>query len=276
MYEVFRQFVEFSAGQGQVEVFRARSVGRDERQVDVRRENRRQFDFRFFSSFLQALFRHLIRREVDARLALEFADHPVHDGIVEVVAAEVGIAVGSFNFEDAVAQFEDRYVECTAAEVEYEDLAFAALIEAVGKSSCRRFVDDTEYVEAGNLTGVLRSLTLGVVEVSRYRDDRLGYFFAQIAFGVGFQFLQNHSGNLLGRVFFAVDVDGVAFAHVTFNRRNRVFRVGNGLAFCQLAYEAFACLGKADDRRRQTRTFCIRDDGRFAAFHNSYNRVCRT
>ena len=186
------------------------------------------------------------------------------------------IAVGSLNFEDAVAQFEDRYVEGTAAEVEYENLAFAALIEAICQGSCSRFVDDTEHVEACNLAGVLRSLTLGVVEVSRNSDDRLGYFFAQIAFSISFQFLQYHSGNLLGRVFFAVDVDGVAFAHVTFNGRNRVFRIGNGLTFCQLAYEAFACLGKAYDRRRQTGTFCIRDDGRFAAFHNSYNRVCRT
>lgn len=135
-----------------------------------------------FSSFFQALVSHLILREVDAGLFLEFVNHPIHDLVVEVVAAEFRIAVGSLYFKDAVAEFEDRDVECTAAEVKYEDLAVAAFIEAISKSGCRRFVDDTENVETGDFTGVFRSLTLAVVKVSRNRDNGLGYFFRPSSF----------------------------------------------------------------------------------------------
>ena len=274
--EVFRQFVEFSTGQGQIEVFRARSISRDEGQVDIGREDRGQFDLSFFSSFLEALFSHLILREVDARFFLEFADHPFHDFVIEVIAAEVRVAVGSLYFEDAVAEFEDGHIESTAAEVEYEDLAVAAFIEAISQGCCRRFVDDTENVEAGDLTSIFGSLALAVVEVCRNGDDGLGDFFAEVAFSVFLQFLKDHSGNFLRCIFLALDVYGVVFTHVAFNGRNGVFRVGYGLTFCQLADEAFARLGEADDRRCEARAFRIRDDRRFAAFHNSYYGVCCT
>ena len=45
---------------------------------------------------------------------------------------------------------------------------------------------------------------------------------------------------------------------------------------CQLADEAFARLGEANDRRCEARAFRIRDDRRFAAFHDSYYGVCCT
>ena len=257
-------------------MFRARGIGRDERQVDVGRKDRGQFNLGFFSSFFQTLFSHLILRQVNAGLALEFTDHPVHDFIIEIVAAEVGIPVGGLYFEYAVAQFEDGNIESTTAEVEYEDLAVAAFIQAISEGCSRRFVDDTEYIEASDFTSIFRGLTLGIVEVCRNGDDSLGNFFTEIAFGIFLQFLQDHSRNFLRRIFLALDIDGVIFTHMTFNGRNRVFRVGNSLTFCQLANQAFTGLGKTNDRRRQSGPFCIRDNRRFAAFHNSYNRVCRT
>ena len=274
--EVFRQFVEFSTGQGQIEVFRARSIGRDERQVDVGREDRGQFDLGFFSSFFEALFSHLILREVDARFFLKFADHPFHDFVIEVIAAEVGVAVGSLYFKDTIAEFEDGNIESAAAEVEDEDFAVAAFIKAVSEGSCRRFVDDTENVEAGDLASIFGSLALAVVEVCRNGDDGLRDFFAEVAFSIFLQFLKDHRRDFLRCIFLALDVYGVAFTHVAFNGRNGVFRVGYGLAFCQLADEAFARLGEAYDRRCEARAFRIRDDRRFAAFHNSYYGVCCT
>ena len=257
-------------------MFRTCCIGRNERQVDIGRKDRRQFNLGFFCSFFQTLFCHFILREVNTGLALEFADHPVHDFIIKVIAAEVCIPVCSFYFEYAIAQFKDRYIECTTAKVEYENLAVAAFIQAISEGCSRRFIDDTKYVEAGDFTSIFRSLTLGIIEICRNGNDSLGDFFTEVAFRIFLQFLQDHGRDFLGCIFLALDIDSIVFAHVTFNGRNRVFRVGNSLAFCQLANETFTGLGEANDRRCQSGTFCIRDNGRFAAFHNSYNRVCRT
>ena len=46
--------------------------------------------------------------------------------LVEVVAAEMGIAIGRFDLEDAIAQFEDRNIKGAAAEVVDGDFLIAA------------------------------------------------------------------------------------------------------------------------------------------------------
>ena len=73
--------------------------------------------FAFSRGFLQALQRHPVLAQVDALLALELVADPVDDPLVEVVAAEVGVAVGRDDLEDALAQAQDRDVEGAAAEV---------------------------------------------------------------------------------------------------------------------------------------------------------------
>jgi ribosomal protein L12E/L44/L45/RPP1/RPP2 len=48
---------------------------------------------------------------------LELCDQPLDDQVVDVVAAEVGVAVGRDDLHDVVADLEDRDVEGAAAEV---------------------------------------------------------------------------------------------------------------------------------------------------------------
>jgi hypothetical protein len=55
--------------------------------------------------------------QVDAGLAPELLDQPVHDPLVEVLAAEVGVAGGRADLEDALVELEDRDVEGAAAQV---------------------------------------------------------------------------------------------------------------------------------------------------------------
>jgi hypothetical protein len=45
------------------------------------------------------------------------------------------------------------------------------VIETIRNSGGRRLVDDTEYVETRDGTGILRRLTLGIIEISRHGDD---------------------------------------------------------------------------------------------------------
>ena len=75
-------------------MLRATCVGRDERQVDVGALGRAQFFLGLFAGFLQALQGHLIFAQIDALLALELLGDVVDEDFVEVVAAEVRVAVG--------------------------------------------------------------------------------------------------------------------------------------------------------------------------------------
>ena len=119
--------------------------------------------------------------------------------MVEVITAKVGITVGRFYFEYAVAEFENRDIECTATKVEYGNLhILVRFVEAVGKSCCGRFIYDTANVETGNLACFLGSLTLGVVEVCRHGDHGFGYFLAKVVFGSFLHLLENHCRDFLG------------------------------------------------------------------------------
>ena len=108
---------------------------------------------------------------------LNSADDPLDDALVDVVAAEVRVAIGRLDLDDALADLEDRDVERAAAEVVDRDRLVLLLVQTVGQRRRRRLVDDAaSTVESGDLAGVLGRLPLRVVEVRRNRDDRLVTF----------------------------------------------------------------------------------------------------
>ena len=146
--QVVHQLLELGPGERQVEVLRARLVGRDERQVDVGLRGAGQLHLRLFRGFLEALQRHRVLGEVDALVALELGDQPLDQPLVEIVAAEVGVAVGALHLEDALGQLEHRDVVGAAAEVEDGDLLVLLLVETVGECRGRRLVDDAQHLEA--------------------------------------------------------------------------------------------------------------------------------
>ncbi len=131
--------------------------------------------------------------------------------LVEVLAAEEGVAIGRLDLEDAVAEFEDGDVEGAAAEVEDGDLLFVLLVEAVGQRRRGRLVDDAQHVETGDLAGILGRLALGVVEVGRDGDDRVGDGLAEIVLGGLLHLLQHHRRDFRRAVLLAARLDpGIA------------------------------------------------------------------
>ena len=270
-------------------------IGRDERQVDVGLHHRGELHLGLLRRFLEPLQRHAILAEIDAVALPELGDDPVHHPLIEVVAAQMRVAVGRLDLDDALADLEDRDVKGAAAEVVHGDRLFLLLVETIGQRRRRRLVDDAHDLEAGNLTRVLGGLALGVVEVGRHRDDRLGDRLPEIFLGRLFQLLENHRGDFRRRHFLAVRRDpriavGAPYhlirdhlhllghlvelpAHEPLDREHGVLGVGHGLPFGHLADEPLAVLGKADHRRRQAPTFRVGDDDRLAAFHHGDNRV---
>ena len=118
---------------------------------------------------------------------------------------------------------------------------------------------------------VLGGLTLAVIKIGRHGDDRFGHFFAQIVLRGLLHLLKNHRRHLGWAIALPADLDmGVAVAsldhlvretlqrfldlraaelatHEPLDGIDRVFRVGDRLAFGDLADEPFSFVRDRDD-----------------------------
>ena len=119
-----------------------------------------------------------------APLGCDVFERDAEQQVVDVVAAEMGVAVGGEHLEDAVVQPQDGDVEGAAAQVVDGDHAVFALVEPVGERRGGRLVDQPQHFEARDAAGVLGGLALRVVEVGRHGDDGLRDWLAEIGFGV--------------------------------------------------------------------------------------------
>ena len=110
-----------------------------------------------------------LARSMPVSLA-ELLDEPFKNLLVEIVAAQVGVAVGGLNLEHAFAHLQDGNVKGSAAQVKHGNGGvLVGLVQAVGQGGGGGFVDDAQDVQAGNGAGVLGCLALGVVESKRGR-----------------------------------------------------------------------------------------------------------
>ena len=293
------ELLQFRAGEFFLDVLRAALVGGDKGQVDLVFLRRGKRDLGLLGLLLDALHGVGLLGEVDAGLTFEFGENPIHDGVVPVVAAEMGVAVGRFHFEDAVADFQYRDVESAATEVIDRDLLVGLFVEAIGERGGSRLVDDAEHVEARDLAGVLGRGALRVVEISRHRDDGLGDRLAELGFRVGFELREDHRADFRRRIGLGLAVHGHGNVRVTVRRlhdfvrhamqfalhlvefpphealhgKDRVCGVRDRLPFRGLADHALAALGESDDAGRGPRAFGVFQHDRFAAVHDRHTGV---
>jgi hypothetical protein len=114
--------------------------------------------------------------DVDAALLLELSDAEIDEDIIEIFTTKMGVAIGSFDFEDTIFNGEERHVKSAATKIEDEHvlLALTLLVKTVSDSSGGGLVDDTGNVEASDGTGILGSLSLTIVEIGGDSDDSAG------------------------------------------------------------------------------------------------------
>ena len=111
----------------------------------------------------------------------------------------MSVTVGSFDLEDAVLNCEERHIESATTKVEDEHvfLGHTSFVKTVSDGSGGGLVDDSLHVEAGDNTGVLSGLALGVVEVSGDGDYSRGAGLSEVSLGNLLHFDQDHRGYLL-------------------------------------------------------------------------------
>ena len=170
----------------------------NKRKVDVGRHGAGKLFLCLLGCLLQSLHSHLIIGKIHALRLLKLGKHPLDNLIVEIIAAQMCITVGSQNFYYTIADFNDGDIKGTAAQVVHHNLLLFFIVQTVSKRCRRRLVDNTFYFKTGNLACVLGSLTLCVIKISGNRNDCFGYFLTQIALRIRLQLLKNHSRNLLG------------------------------------------------------------------------------
>jgi NAD-specific glutamate dehydrogenase len=291
------QLVQLVLGQPGLEVFRDAGVDGQKRDRDLRLGARRQLDLRALGRLVEALHRHRVRRHVDALLARELRRQPLDDRLVEVVAAEVVVTGRGLDLEDAVADLQHGDVERAAPEVEDEDRLVFLLIEPVRQRRGGRLVDDPLHVQAGDVAGVLRGLSLVVVEIRRDGDDSRVDGLTQDPLGVALELLQDHRRDLRRRIRPAVHQDrrvsvrpldkrvgrdlllgadlGRLAAHQPLDRRERAGGVGDRLSLGRLADQERAVLGKRHARRRRLVAFGVLEHCRRAGLHDGHAGVGR-
>ncbi len=283
-----------------IEMFRPARVSGDEGQVDVGFHGARQLHLGFFRRLFQALQSHLVVSQIDPLVPLEFIGQVVDQPEVEILAAQMGVAVRGLHLEDAVADFKHRNVEGSAAQVEHHDLFLGLFIETVGQRGRGRLVDDPEHVETCDLAGVLGCLALAVVEVCRHGDHRVGHRFPQVFLGGFFDVAQDKRRYLGRAVVFVADVDpdvavrcllngkrqnldvvldlaGIELpSDEPFDAKDRILGIGDGLSLGDLPDETLARFRNRHHRRGGPSAFGIGDDLRLSSFHDRHTRVCRT
>ena len=299
----FHQRLQLGAGDLQVQVNRCAVGHRDVRLVDFSLLRRRQFDLGALGRCLDALQSNRVLAQIGTVDLLELVQDVVDDVLVEVFAAEEGIAVGGQHFKlffaIDIGDFNDRDVERTAAQVVNGNLTIALfrLVQAEGQRSCSRFVDDALDVQTGDTAGIFGCLALCVVEVCRHRDHGFGNFFAEVVFGSLLHLAQHFCGDLWRRQFLIAHTDPciavVGFenpvrhqgdvllyfffvelaADQTLGCVQRVLWIGYCLALGRGTDQDFAVFLISDDGWRGTRAFRVFYHFRLTAFDNRYARV---
>ena len=66
--------------------------------------------------------------------------------VVEIVAAERGIAAGGLHFEQAFGKLQHGYVKRAAAEVVHHECAFGGIIQPVGDGGGGGLVEQAQHV----------------------------------------------------------------------------------------------------------------------------------
>ena len=113
--EIGGHLIELRTAQTVLKMFRARSIGGDKGQIDIRALGARKLLLRLFGRFFQALQGHTVLGKIDSLIFPEFLHQPVDDFLIEIVAAEMCVAVGGTYFENTVSQIENGDIEGAAA-----------------------------------------------------------------------------------------------------------------------------------------------------------------
>ena len=190
-------------------------------------------------------------------------DHQVGESVVEVLAAQVMVAVAAQHADLVGAHARHRHVERATAEIVHEQgLARRLLGQAVRVRRRRGFGDEPLQRDARRAARLQHRLALSGTVVRRHRHHRAGDALAQARLGVVHQLAQQQGrqpGGIVGR---PVELDPeVRIAHMALEERRGV-DASDALEILRVVpHDHIAAIG-ADDRRGDAVAVAVRHDER--------------
>ena len=246
----------------------------------------------FLGGFPDSLHGHLVLGDVEAGLLLELVLEVLGDHHVNVLSSEGGVSVGGLDLKHALHHLEDGDVKGASSQIVDGDDLGGVLVKTVGETGGGGLIDDSQDLEAGDLSGVLGGLSLRVVEVGGHGDHGLGDGLAEVSLGRLLHLHQDEGADLTGRelvtlgglepgvavgvghdlvaqmldVLLDVGVGELA-TDESLGGVEGVLRVGDGLPLGRGADESFTLLGECDHRGGRAHAFGVLNDLGSAALH---------
>mmetsp|Transcript_6918 Transcript_6918/g.16789 ORF Transcript_6918/g.16789 Transcript_6918/m.16789 type:complete len:167 (+) Transcript_6918:1108-1608(+) len=134
----------------------------------------------------------LVTAHVLATLLLEDLHEVLHDALVEVLATQVGVSVGGYNFKHAIVNGQQAHIKGTTAQVIHEDVLLGLLVQPICNGSSCGLVDNTEHIKTSNEPCILGGLPLRIVEVSWNSDHRMFHLLSEIILSHFLHLGENH------------------------------------------------------------------------------------
>ena len=189
-----------------------------------------------------------VAREIHAVALFEFAQSVFDEQLIEVVAAQMRVAVAGLDFHYPLLDDDHRHVESAAAEVIDKHGFVGGAARAVRERGGGWLVDDAHHFQSGQLAGDLRGLALALVEEGGNGDDRLADGLAELLFPLDLQFAQDEGGDFFGRKLFVAQRDACFLAHFSFDGEDGGVGSGDELIPGRLADNQSAGRVEADAR----------------------------
>ena len=140
--------------------------------------------------------------QIDVEPRLEVLQAVLHDQLVDVLPAQVGVTPGRDHLNNTLLNVEDGDVQCPTTHVEHSNpfLLRLHLVQSVGDGGRGRLIDDPVALEARDLARIKSRLLLHVVEVGRDGDNRIFHRSAASLLRKLLHLLKHLGGYLLGVV----------------------------------------------------------------------------
>mmetsp|Transcript_113992 Transcript_113992/g.157989 ORF Transcript_113992/g.157989 Transcript_113992/m.157989 type:complete len:497 (+) Transcript_113992:667-2157(+) len=290
--------LEFCSGELHIKMLGARVIESKIWDRDSGLGSRRKLDLGLLGSLSNSLDGTLIGADVHTTgLNLEFSSKELLEFHIEIFTTESSITVSGLNLKDTTADFEDRDIEGTTTEIVNGNDLTVSLIKTESEGSGSRLVDDSLNIKVGNLTSILGSLSLGIVEISRDGNNGFLNSFTHVSFSGLLHLNESESTNLLGRVLLSTSFNpsvtvggsdnlvwqmlhillGLIIVERTTNESlgsvESVLRVLDGLSLSDITNVSSAIIREGNNRWGSSLTFSVLDNLGGSGFHNSNARV---
>ena len=290
--EALGQLLQLGPGQGGVDVAGLVVHQGDERHVHRAGQALGERDLRPLGRVGDPLVGDPIALELDPVLLLEARQKLLDDRLVEVDAAEEGVASGGDHLVDVPVQLEHRGVERAAAQVVDEHALLEPAPVREGNRGGGRLVHDPLHLQSGQRARRAHRLTLVVVVVGGNGDYRPLHLAAEPLLRDVLHLSQDQRGDLLQRVDLASQLHGCLAARtggdlvgestqqIVHHRRlelppdealgavDGVPRVDQHLPAGGMADEQLALVAHRDDGRNRVVALSRGNDERLAVLHH--------